>query len=134
MDSWHADPPSRSRCLPAELGWAWDVLEQTHGQVTIAALARTVGWSERHFTKRFRAFFGARPKAAARRLRFAHAFNLVASRPRSDLAAIAAEAGFSDQSHMTREFEVFAGVAPGVLRAAHFDDLPGIPASVLTNR
>ena len=122
------------RCLPPELGWAWDVLERTHGQITIAALARNVGWSERHFVDRFRAFFGVRPKAAARRLRFAHAFGIMASRPRSDLAAIAAEAGFSDQSHMTREFCAFAGASPAVLRTARFDDLPGIPATVLLDR
>lgn len=121
------------QCVPPELGWAWNVLERAHGQIAIAALARGVGWSERHFTERFRAFFGVPPKAAARRLRFARAFDFVVGRPRSDLAAIAAEAGFSDQSHMTREFGVFAGAPPDALRSAHFDDLPGIPASVLAD-
>jgi AraC-like DNA-binding protein len=117
---------------PPELRWAWDVLEQAHGQIAIAALAESVGWSERHFAERFRAFFGVLPKAAARRLRFARAFTLVAGRPLSDLATIAAEAGFSDQSHMTREFGVFAGVPPDVLRRARFNELPGIPAAVLS--
>jgi AraC-like DNA-binding protein len=51
-----------------------------------------------------------------------------------DLGSIAAQAGFSDQSHMTREFQTFAGLTPGVLRTARFDHLPGIPAAVLLNR
>jgi len=35
---------------------------------------------------------------------------MLSSHPSSDLSAIAAQAGFSDQSHMTREFQTFAGV------------------------
>lgn len=124
---------SRQR-LPPELEGAWNLLERAHGDIAVATLARTVGWSERHFARQFRAFFGIRPKAAARRLRFANAFNLLSGRPGGGLATIAAEAGFSDQSHMTREFELFACVPPAVLRTARFDDLPGIPAAALSAR
>jgi AraC-like DNA-binding protein len=122
------------RRVPPELTWAWKTLERSQGQVTIRELARTIGWSERHLITRFRAYFGVRPKSAARRLRFSHALNLVLARPTGELSRIAAQAGFSDQSHMTREFQTFSGVTPGVLRTARFDDLPGIPATVLLNR
>jgi AraC-like DNA-binding protein len=122
------------RRIPPELTWAWEMLEQSHGQVSIRALARAIGWSERHLITRFSAYFGVRPKATARRLRFSHAFNMVSTHRSTDLSSIAVQAGFSDQSHMTREFQVFSGVTPGVLRTARFDDLPGIPASVLMNR
>ena len=122
------------RSVPAELTWAWETLERSHGQVSIGALARAVGWSERHLINRFRAYFGVRPKATARRLRFSHAFNLVSAHPAGDLSMIAAQEGFSDQSHMTREFQTFSGVTPAVLRTARFGDLPGIPALVLQNR
>jgi transcriptional regulator GlxA family with amidase domain len=94
-------------------------------------LARAIGWSERHLIKQFRVYFGVRPKAAARRLRFSYAFDMLSTHPTGDLSTIAAQAGFSDQSHMTREFQTFSGVSPGVLRTARFDDLPGIPAAVL---
>jgi AraC-like DNA-binding protein len=122
------------RRVPPELTWAWETLDRSHGQVSIRALARAIGWSERHLITQFRAYFGVRPKAMARRLRFSHAFNMVSTHLTTDLSSIAAQAGFSDQSHMTREFQVFSGVTPGVLRTARFDDLPGIPASVLVNR
>jgi AraC-like DNA-binding protein len=121
---------SKSR-IPPELTWAWQTLDRSHGQTSIRSLARTIGWSERHLINQFRAYCGVRPKAAARRLRFSHAFDLVSAHPTGNLSAIAAQAGFSDQSHMTREFQSFAGATPGVLRTARFHDLPGIPAAVL---
>jgi AraC-like DNA-binding protein len=121
------------RRIPPELTWAWKMLEQSHGQVSIRALARAIGWSERHLIKQFRVFFGVRPKTTARRLRFSHAFGMLSTHPTGNLSTIAAQAGFSDQSHMTREFKAFSGVSPGALGAARFDHLPGIPAAVLPN-
>lgn len=120
--------------IPPEVTWAWKTLDQSHGQVTIRALARAIGWSERHLISQFRAYLGVRPKETARRLRFSHALNMISTDPTADLSTMAAQAGFSDQSHMTREFRTFSGVTPGVLRTARFDDLPGIPAAVLLNR
>jgi len=122
------------RRIPPELTWAWETLEQSHGQMPIRALSRAIGWSERHFINQFRVYFGVRPKAAARRLRFSYAFDMLSTYPGGDLSTIAAQAGFSDQSHMTREFQAFSGVSPGDLRTARFDDLPGIPAAVLLSR
>jgi transcriptional regulator GlxA family with amidase domain len=107
------------------------VLERSDGRVAVRALAENIGWSERHFVNEFRAHFGVRPKAAARRLRFSRAFNEVLANPGSDLCTIAAHAGFSDQSHMTREFHELSGLTPAALRDARFSDLPGIPAAAL---
>ena len=67
--------------IPPELTWAWETLERSHGQVSIGALARAIGWSERHLIDQFRVYFGVRPKATARRLRFSYAFNLVSAHP-----------------------------------------------------
>lgn len=122
------------RRVPQELTWAWRTLEQSHGQIAIRSLARAIGWSERHLISRFLAYFGVRPKALARRLRFNHAFDLLSAHPRDEISTIALDAGFSDQSHMTREFQTFSGVTPRVLRAARFKHLPGIPAAVLLSR
>jgi AraC-like DNA-binding protein len=123
---------SRERIRP-ELVWAWHTLEGFGGQVTVRTLAKTIGWSERHFINQFCAYFGVRPKAAARRLRFSRAFSDVLSGPGSDLCTIAARTGFSDQSHMTREFRDLSGLTPAALRKARFSDLPGIPAAALPN-
>jgi AraC-like DNA-binding protein len=122
------------RRVPPELTWAWRALELSKGQISTRSLARTIGWSERHMISRFVAYFGVRPKAIARRLRFNHAFDLLSAHPADEIRTIALDAGFSDQSHMAREFQTFCGVTPGVLRAARFKDLPGIPAAVLFDR
>jgi AraC-like DNA-binding protein len=122
------------RRVPAELTWAWQTLERSKGQVAIRSLARTIGWSERHLIRRFLTYFGVKPKVLSRRLRFNHAFDLLSARSADEIRTIALDAGFSDQSHMTREFQMFCGVSPGVLRTARFDGLPGIPAAVLLNR
>lgn len=124
---------SRER-IPPELVWAWEVLQRSHGQVSVRKLALTIGWSERHWINQFYIYFGVRPKAAARRLRFSNAFNLISSGSADDLCTIAAQAGFSDQSHMTREFREFSGLSPNALRSARFENLPGIPAAALLNR
>ena len=123
-----------TRRVPSELTCAWRTLEQSRGRVAIRSLARSIGWSERHLIRRFMTYFGARPKAIARRLRFSHAFELLSVHCADEIRTIAVDAGFSDQSHMTREFQVFAGVTPHVLKAARFKDLPGIPAAVLPDR
>jgi AraC-like DNA-binding protein len=125
-----ADSDERIR---PELAWAWHTLERSHGQIAVRALARTIGWSERHFANQFRAYFGVQPKTAARRLRFSRACSEVLSGQGLDLCTIAAQAGFSDQSHMTREFRDLAGVTPAALREARFSDLPGVPAAALAN-
>jgi AraC-like DNA-binding protein len=123
-----------TRRIPPELGWAWRTLEQTRGQIEIRSLAKNIGWSERHLVRRFVTYFGVRPKAIARRLRFSHAFDLLSAQSPDEIRTIALDAGFSDQSHMTREFQTLAGVTPNVLKAARFKDLPGIPAAVLLDR
>jgi transcriptional regulator GlxA family with amidase domain len=123
---------SRERIRP-ELAWAWHTLERSHGQVAVRALARSIGWSERHFANQFRAYLGVQPKAAARRLRFSRACSDLLSAEGRDLCSIAVQAGFSDQSHMTREFRDLSGLTPTALRAARFSGLPGIPAAALAH-
>ncbi|WP_030440231.1 helix-turn-helix domain-containing protein [Actinoplanes subtropicus] len=76
----------------------------------VAAVAREVGWSARYLTDRFRAEVGLRPKEAARVARFDRARRQLHAATR--LADLAAAHGFSDQSHLAREFHAFAGCTP----------------------
>ena len=63
------------------------------------------GWSRRHVTERFRRQLGVSPKAYARLLRFEHASSLLSDPPAGrTLADVAMEAGYYDQSHLTRDF------------------------------
>jgi methylphosphotriester-DNA--protein-cysteine methyltransferase len=59
---------------------------------------------------------GYGPKTFARVARFWRALALV--RAGESLAAAAAEAGYADQAHMTRELVVLGGRTPALIRAA----------------
>lgn len=72
--------------------------------------------SPTHLVRVFRARYGCSVGGFARRLRSEHARNAVLH-TRRELAEIALEAGYSDQSHMTREFRRRFGRTPGELRA-----------------
>jgi AraC-like DNA-binding protein len=104
------------REIDHDVRWAWGRLRRTGGQVSIASLAREIGWSPRHFGRRFFRETGVMPKVAARRLRFDRARRMVEGTT-TLLADVARSCGYSDQSHMTRDFAQFAGSAPGALRA-----------------
>ena len=80
------------------------------GNTAIATVAGEIGWSPRHLTDRFRAETGLRPKEAARVARFDRARR--ALHPGVRLADLAANHGYADQSHLTREFHAFAGCSP----------------------
>ncbi len=120
-----------NRTIRPEIQWAWDQLERHGGCVPIRQLARMIGWSNRHFATRFRDQIGITPKAAARRIRFNHAHQLLNSSASYALSEVAAICGYSDQSHFVREFRLFSGCSPTVYQKAHFADLLGTPGDIV---
>ncbi|WP_033212421.1 helix-turn-helix domain-containing protein [Kitasatospora phosalacinea] len=104
---------SAGRRVDAEVAYVWRELARTHGAARVDALAAEVGWSRKRLWSRFRAQAGVTPKRAARLVRFDHAAHrLAAGRPP---AAVAAEAGYADQSHLHREVADFARVTPSAV-------------------
>jgi AraC-like DNA-binding protein len=86
----------------------------------VRAVARSLFISEAQLRRRCRAAVGLAPKALQRTLRFQGFLALVQEavangRPPggAGLAALAAQAGYADQSHLTRECARLAGMAPG---------------------
>ncbi|MBW0117982.1 helix-turn-helix domain-containing protein [Pseudonocardia abyssalis] len=91
-----------------EVGYAWDRLQETGGALRIADLAREVGWSRRHLADQLRRETGLAPKAAARVIRFERACDRL--RFTADpLATVAADCGYVDQAHLSRDFRDLAG-------------------------
>ena len=81
--------------------------------VRVESLASASGWSRRHLERRFRHAVGVSPKTYLRIARFRRIAALPTPHRRGvDWAQVALEEGFSDQSHMIREFRTFAGVTP----------------------
>ncbi len=79
------------------------------------AVARS-GYSHRQFIRLFSQAVGLGPKLYCRVRRFQKALPLVQGS--LALAAVAAEAGYSDQPHFNREFREFAGLTPEQYRLA----------------
>jgi AraC-like DNA-binding protein len=92
-----------------EVGHAWNRLEQTGGNLRIAELATELGWSRRHLALQFRAETGLSPKSAARVIRFERACNRLRAPDHPPLADVAADAGYVDQAHLSRDFRDLAG-------------------------
>jgi AraC-like DNA-binding protein len=86
----------------------------------IAAVARTLGISERQLERTFQRDVGLTPKHYARLLRFRRMLGAL-DRGAPGWADLAAQAGYSDQSHLVREFRAFTGLAP---RACLADQTP----------
>ncbi|HEY7881566.1 MAG TPA: helix-turn-helix domain-containing protein, partial [Streptosporangiaceae bacterium] len=79
-------------------------------------VAAEVGLSLRQLRRRCQAVVGYGPKTLQRVLRFRGFVSRVDARPEIlDLAAIAAEAGYADQAHMTRECRRLSGMTPAAL-------------------
>ena len=113
-----ADGPGDDAVRP-EIGYAWDRLEETGGNLRIGELAEEVGWSRRHLGELFRAETGVTPKTAARLIRFERACDRLRSRSRPSLAMVAADAGYVDQAHLSRDFRDLAGLTATEWLAEH---------------
>jgi AraC-like DNA-binding protein len=85
------------------------------GQTTVAGLCATLALSERQLRRRFDAAVGYGPKTMQRVLRFRKVLAQLSVTPDADLAALAAQFGYSDQAHLTRETSRLAGLPPAEL-------------------
>lgn len=103
------------RRLDPEVADAWRRIEATGGRLPIADLAADYGWSRTRLWLRFSAQVGERPKRAASVVRFDRALRLISAG--RDLASVAAECGFADQSHLTRDFVDMTNATPATFQA-----------------
>jgi AraC-like DNA-binding protein len=103
-----------ARCQPQRerLDAAIDLIERHRGTLRVAQVAESFGTSRRHFERVFLETVGVSAKFFSLIARFRCASALIAAPGRTPLAAAAAEAGYTDQSHMTRDFKRLAGVSP----------------------
>lgn len=116
----------RSTAPRPEVVEAWRLLLATRGRIRIGELAERVFLSRRRLSTLFAAELGITPKEAARRMRFTHAVTRIGEGVRGggfDLARVAAECGFADQSHLDREFRAFAGISPTGWIAEEFPNI-----------
>lgn len=80
--------------------------------INIGELARDLGFNERTLRRRCEYAFGYSPRMFGRIMRFQRFLQLARGGARGRLADLAADAGFADQSHLTRDVRMLSGHAP----------------------
>jgi len=100
--------------------WLWRAREvigdlATRPGTEVRGVAAELGVHPVSLARRYRRHYRQSPTAAIRQARADRAASLMARG--ADLAALADEAGYADQSHMTREFVAIYGLTPGRYRA-----------------
>lgn len=98
------------------------IVEETAGQIRIADLARRCQISTRHLANLLRMWIGLSPKKLARVVRFQKFLAQMETEPSESSAARAAELGYFDQAHLTREVSQFFGATPGRVSPHHVAD------------
>lgn len=94
----------------------------------VASAAQKLGLSERQFQRCFKRHMGLSPKFWLRVKRFEGALVSIAKNRESGMAGlvgVAADIGFSDQAHMSREFRAISGNTPLSLRKGLHQNSPG---------
>lgn len=81
----------------------------------VASVQQATGYSDRRFITLFTHAVGLPPKLYSRVQRLHRVVKQIAH-GRCDLAQVAADNGYYDQSHLNRDFREFAGVTPGNYR------------------
>jgi transcriptional regulator GlxA family with amidase domain len=88
------------------------------GTLSVAAIAREVGATERTLGRLFERHVGMPPSAYLRVLRFNRALAKLRSRGDEGLADVALSLGFADQSHMARDLRELGGLTASDVRGA----------------
>ena len=103
------------------------VLAERPGTWSVADAVRHSGISHRRFIELFRESVGLPPKTWLRVQRFQQVLSAMGQGVNEPLAALAADACYSDQSHFNRDFLAFTGVTPQTYRRVsppHANHLP----------
>lgn len=117
---------ARARPLHAALRWTMARLIETRGRVAVESLVRGTGWSRRHLIARVRHEFGLTPKTLGRVLRLGTAVDALRRDGETRLAEVAADCGYYDQAHFTRDFREFTGMTPGAFLRGRLPDAGGV--------
>lgn len=123
-ERWLIERLSAGASMTPEIAWAWKRVTRSRGTIRVEQLAADLGWSRRRLWARFRSEVGMTPKGATKLVRFDHAVHrLAVGQPP---ASVAAEVGFSDQSHLHRDVAAFTGLTPSTVGDEPFLAVDGL--------
>jgi AraC-like DNA-binding protein len=87
-------------------------IERTHGCLRVAELHEELDVSRKHLAVSFTRYVGVSAKAYARIQRFMWTVDRLGASTDVEWSRIAAEAGYSDQSHLVRDFRRIGAASP----------------------
>ena len=88
------------------------LIESTPELLTVEAVAEACGTKVRTLQRLFHSYVGASPKWVIRRVRIHGAVAALEAGEHRNLAALAADLGYFDQAHFSREFTLLVGRSP----------------------
>lgn len=95
-------------------------IAQQSGMLQIQALSEEMGVSQKHLITQFKQLVGGTPKEVARIFRLKRVLYSIHSTRPLDLAQIALQSGYYDQTHFDKDFHTFTGHTPtDYLRLLH---------------
>lgn len=97
-----------------------ELRERIHHR-TGTTLAERFAHSERTIQRACLETLGHGPKWLSRRIRLRQAALALVTRPTEELAVIAADLGYTDQSHLTQDFRTATGITPDAYRRTASD-------------
>ena len=97
-------------------------LEDRPARMTLKNLATEVHLSTRSFQRKFKSLTGFSIKTYLRLVRYRRAIQLL-HKPECQLASVAYQAGYYDQSHFIHDFRALTGLSPGVYHRQQTNDL-----------
>lgn len=90
-----------------------DFIIASKGDFSVKKLVQYTGYTERHFERKFKECIGLNPKKFGNVIRLHYFLKLLKDKSEDTiLTTICYEAGFSDQSHLIKEFRKHTGITP----------------------
>jgi AraC-like DNA-binding protein len=90
-----------------------DFILTNKGDFSVKQLVEYTGYTERHLERKFKECIGLNPKKFGNVIRLHHFLKLLKNKSdTTNLTAICYDAGFSDQSHLIKDFRKHTGISP----------------------
>jgi AraC family transcriptional regulator len=116
----------KEKTRPAWLSRALELLQESYREsLTLEEIARQVGVHPIHLSRVFRKHYGCTMSEFMNRLRVQFVCRALAA-GWADLAIVANDAGFADQSHLSRVFKSCTGQTPGKFRSFFHTQLTAV--------
>ena len=112
LEKWLCDRSTLDISIPPFVREAATTIERAHGCGRVAELHKELNVSRKHLAVSFGRFVGVSAKAFARLHRFVWTLEQLRSSADVEWSRIAADAGYSDQSHLVRDFRRVGATSP----------------------